>query len=248
MSPADMELKDVTTNGNDGDAYVKVGEEDLDGPASRTQAANETDGLLRGEISDKNGDGKNSGPAPESRGNPANTCSVSRIMRQMNEVIYKKVRLWMVVVFVLLLIAAVIIISMLVCSAIHEDVDEKFDPALFTAPRCFNGSFQLPNMVFTEELSSNQSQELEVKLADLFKSSPALGRYFSRAEINSFRNDPVVADYQLTFFMPEDERDQLSAFTLSREMVYNVFRQFLYDQDSDPSELTYINPLSLQMF
>lgn len=44
-----------------------------------------------------------------------------------------------------------------------EDVDEKFDPLLFKVPLYFNGSFQLPNLVFTEELfslSSNESQEL----------------------------------------------------------------------------------------
>lgn len=46
--------------------------------------------------------------------------------------------------------------------------------------------------------------------------------------------------------MPED--DQLRNFTLSREMVYNVFRQFLYDQEPNDSGPTYIDRLSLTMF
>lgn len=59
------------------------------------------------------------------------------------------------------------------------------------------------------------------------------------------RNGSVITDYQLTFLMPEEDQDQLTNFTLSREMVYNVFRQFLYDQDLDQSKPMYINPVSL---
>ncbi len=62
------------------------------------------------------------------------------------------------------------------------------------------------------------------------------------------RNGSVIADYQLTFLMPEEQQDQLRNFTLSREMVYSVFRQFLYDQETDEPGLMYIDPLSLNMF
>lgn len=61
------------------------------------------------------------------------------------------------------------------------------------------------------------------------------------------RNGPVIADYKLTFLMPEEQQDELTNFTLSREMVYNVFRQFLYDQDPDESNSMYIDPVSLNM-
>lgn len=49
------------------------------------------------------------------------------------------------------------------------------------------------------------------------------------------------------FVMPEEDQEQLRNFTLSREMVYNVLRQFLYDQEYDVSRPMYINPLSLKM-
>uniref|UniRef100_A0A3B4YHQ0 SEA domain-containing protein n=1 Tax=Seriola lalandi dorsalis TaxID=1841481 RepID=A0A3B4YHQ0_SERLL len=96
----------------------------------------------------------------------------------------------------------------------------------------------------------NESDELIAtgySLADIYRSSPALGRYFSKAEIHVLRNSSVIADYHLTFLMPEEQQDQLRNFTLSREMVYNVFRQFLYDQEPDSSELLYIDPLSLNI-
>lgn len=62
------------------------------------------------------------------------------------------------------------------------------------------------------------------------------------------RNGSVVVDYQLTFLMPEEQQDQLRNITLSREMVYNVFRQFLYDQEADESGQMYVDPASLNMF
>lgn len=52
-------------------------------------------------------------------------------------------------------------------SALYKDPDENFDPSLFNVPMDLNGSFRLPNMVFTEELltiSSNESQVLARQL------------------------------------------------------------------------------------
>lgn len=74
--------------------------------------------------------------------------------------------------------------------------------------------------------------------------TPFLLIFFS---YSSHRNGSVIVDYQLTFLMPEENQDQLRNFTLSREMVYNVFRQFLYDQEAE-SAPTYIDPVSLIMF
>ncbi|XP_062241484.1 TPA-induced transmembrane protein [Platichthys flesus] len=204
-----------------------------------------------------NGDALLSVRAPQDKmdvGTPRSngeTSNVYRIKRELKE----NVKPWMVVVAILVLIAAVIILSVVICSALQDDVDDKFDSSTFVIPLRFNGSFQLPNMVFTEELlilSSSESQaltaELQEKLAELYTASPALGRYFSKAEIYSLRNGSIIADYELTFLMPEETQGQLRNYTLSREMVYNVFRQFLYDHDSEDSAPTYIDPLSLNMF
>ncbi|XP_063763236.1 TPA-induced transmembrane protein homolog isoform X2 [Eleginops maclovinus] len=229
-----MELQTMT-NGNDGAAYFseeQVSAGNGDGAAYRFSALPETDRLLS-----------------------AQTSAVCRVKQELNEVIFWRVRLWMAIIFLFLIIIAVIIISMLLCSVIHEDKDDIFDPSSFNVPQYFNGSFQLPNLVFKEELfnmSSIESQtlagELQEKLADLYRSSPALGRYFSEADIYAFRNQSVITDYQLTFLMPAKQQDQLRNVTLSREMVYNVFRQFLYDQEPDESGYIFIDPVSLKMF
>lgn len=70
--------------------------------------------------------------------------------------------------------------------------------------------------------------------------------------VSSFpRPGSVIAEYQLTFVMPEEHQEQLRNFTLSREMVYNVLRQFLYDQEgrgaSPSSSALYIDPVSLKL-
>lgn len=81
--------------------------------------------------------------------------------------------------------------------------------------------------------------------------SPLLGSAFSHVYMFLFpsphRNGSVIADYQLTFLIPDEKLDQLRNVTLSTEFVYNVFRQFLYDQEAEESELMYIDPLSLNM-
>lgn len=60
-------------------------------------------------------------------------------------------------------------------------------------------------------------------------------------------NGSVIADYMLTFIMPEEEQDLLKNFTLSRDMVFNVFRQFLYEQNLQETESMYIERSSLRM-
>uniref|UniRef100_A0A673WLG4 SEA domain-containing protein n=1 Tax=Salmo trutta TaxID=8032 RepID=A0A673WLG4_SALTR len=162
-------------------------------------------------------------------------------------------RRWMILIFLIFLILLVIGVSFALCLVIHDDADEKYNPTLFVLPRCFNGSFKLTNQIFIPELlspASNQSKalssQLQEKLSELYSSSPALSRYFSSVEISDFRNGSVVADYRLGFLMPLNNAE-LEQFTLSREMVYNVFRQSLYDQDPELNHPLYIHPASLDM-
>ncbi|XP_031153373.1 TPA-induced transmembrane protein homolog isoform X2 [Sander lucioperca] len=263
----DIELQLFKTNGNDGASNLSheqgTAEDDVDGAPYRIPNATERDMLLNVQTSSCNGEMVvHAAEAQSNLGNaytPQKNSCVDRIKRELNEVVYQKVKVWMVIIFIFVLILAVIIISLVLCSVIHEDEDENFDSSLFKVPRSFNGSFQLPNLVFTEKLSTRSSDEsqtlaahLQEKLAGLYRSSPALGRYFSEAEISAFRNGSVIADYQLTFVMPEEQQDQLRNVTLSREMVYNVFRQFLYDQEQpdESGQMTlddYIDPISLNM-
>ncbi|XP_034556182.1 TPA-induced transmembrane protein homolog [Notolabrus celidotus] len=273
QSSMDIEMQTVRTNGDHGPGYEQVTAGNGESVTCTDPVATETDVLLgvqtdspngetihsgaaashrnqgdtSGEVNSSNGQMLLPGDNAESQRTPGKASQVvMRIKRELNEIIFWKVRLWMAIIFIFLLIFAVIIISLVVCSAIHEDVDEKYDPSLFNFPLFFNGSFQLPNKVFNE--TQTLATDLQDKLADLYRSSPALGRFFSDVEIHAFRNGSVIADYQLKFLMPEEQQGQLRRFILSREMVFNVFRQFLYDQESDESEPMYINPVSLVMF
>lgn len=239
---------------------VSNGERVANGNADAT----ENDALVYVQINGANGEAMPFDHAADGQrivGNnnsPRENSAVCRVKEELNEVVFGRVRLWMIIIFLFLLIALVIIISLAVCSAIHEDVDDKYDSSLFKVPHYFNGSFQLPNQVFKEELLdlySNESQaltaDLQQKMTDLYRFSPALGRYFSKAEILAFRNGSVIADYMLKFVLPEEQQHELRNFTLSREMVYNVFRQFLYDQEPDESAESgpmHIDPVSLKMF
>ncbi|XP_068173600.1 TPA-induced transmembrane protein homolog [Antennarius striatus] len=259
----DVELEAISTNKNNGSAFQsneQVTAGNGDGLAYRIPGATEKELLLHVQSTDHNGEKMPVSHSADKHRSTGNTYtspeigSVCTIKKTLNDIVFWKVRIWMVIIFIFLLIVAVVIVTLLICAAIHEDT-ENFDPSLFKIPLFFDGSFQMPNMVFSEEffvLSSNQSQTLadicQEKLSDLYRSSPALGRYFSKAEIYAFRNGSVIVDYQLTFLMPEDQQDQLRNFTLSREMVFNVFRQFLYDQDTDESEPMFIDPGSLNMF
>ncbi|XP_008288577.1 TPA-induced transmembrane protein homolog isoform X2 [Stegastes partitus] len=236
-----------------------------EGVANGNPEATETDAFVI-QINGGNGeaipfDHAAEGQTTAGNANPPQEGSVCRIKKELNQPVCEKVkqiRLWMVIIFIFVLMALVIVVSMAVCSAVHEDEDDQFDSSLFKVPHYFNGSFQLPNQLFKEELlnlHSSESQELaaelQIKMADLYRSSPALGRYFSKAEVLAFRNGSVTADYKLTFVLPEEQQDQLRNFTLSREMVYNVFRQFLYDQEpveSAESGPMFIDPVSLKMF
>ncbi|KAG7217661.1 hypothetical protein INR49_021350 [Caranx melampygus] len=98
-----------------------------------------------------------------------------------------------------------------------------------------------------EAQSSPGNPRTPREVTDIYRSSPALGRYFCKAEIFVLRNSTVIADFHLEFNMPEEQQDQLRKFILSREMVYNVFRQSLYDQEPPSSGSLYIDPLSLNM-
>ncbi|XP_061638581.1 TPA-induced transmembrane protein isoform X2 [Phyllopteryx taeniolatus] len=245
----DIEMETVKTNGNDTVAHLGTtgtGDNHADRCHSTTERS-----VLLGAQNGQNGETMRSGRLATEEG------AVYRVKRELSEAVCGKVRLWMLLALLAVLIAAVVLLSLAVCSAVREDPDEKFDRSSFRVARLFNGSFRLPGLAFAEDLlsiSSDRSRalasDLEGKLSGLYRSSPALGRYFSKAEIYALRNDSVIAEYQLTFVMPEEHEEQLRSFTLSREMVYNVLRQFLSDQqDSDASAASslYIDPVSLKL-
>ncbi|XP_077421141.1 TPA-induced transmembrane protein [Vanacampus margaritifer] len=249
----EVELQTFKTNGSDATGHlVSTGNGDNHAYRCRDPAEGS---LLLSAQNGYNGDTMASGREATEVFSVSQESAVRKAKRELCEEVCGRVRLWMLIVFLAAAIVAVVLVSLAVCAAVHEDVDEKFDCSSFRVPRLFNGSFRLPGLTFNEDLfsvSSNQSRaiasDLQGKLSDVYASSPALGRYFSKAEIHALRNGSVIAEYQLTFVMPEEDEERLRRFTLSREMVYNVLRQFLFQQESRAaSSNLYIDPASLKM-
>lgn len=248
------------SNGSDGTALVNgqdAPKEEVDGFA-RKKDEPETERLLENDGGSNGNtvtiDSRHDVEAQKLECSKKQKGAVFQVKEELGQKVCKdRVPLWAVLVLIFLLIIGIIFASLGLCTVIYDDVDERFDRTLFHVQRNLNGSFQLPNVNFTEELlepDSNRTQALAAELKDkldaLYKDSPALGRYFSTSEVTDIRDAPVSASFRLTFLMPIEEAHQLTRFTLSRAMVYNLLRQFLLDQE-DRSERDYIEPTSLSL-
>lgn len=245
------------SNGNDGGAAHVNGQDvpkdEIDGFVKRRNEP-ETEKLLENEspvngnivVMDHHRDTEAQNPVYRKQKRSA----VCRVKEELSYMVCKRVPLWLVIVLIFVLIICVIFASLALCRVIYEDVDEKYDPTQFDVHRNFSGSFQLPNLNFTEEQLNGSlvlAAELENKLNAVYRNSPALGRYYSTSDVYDFSDDPVTASFRLMFLMPAAEQSQLSRFTLSKGMVYNVLRQFLFDQEEDESDRVYIEPASLNI-
>ncbi|KAI1893640.1 hypothetical protein AGOR_G00125790 [Albula goreensis] len=176
------------------------------------------------------------------------------ILSYMNRVVVCGLRLWMILVLILLLITALVItLSLVLYSVLYEDEDDTFDHESFVVPMFYSGTLSLVNQNFSANLPSalsNQSlalsNQLKEKLSHIYSSSPALGRYFSEVGMYIYRNGTITAHYWLKFLMPLDH-EELVHYTLSQEMVYNVLRQHLYDQEVNTDQFLYIDPATVYM-
>uniref|UniRef100_A0A8C6UAQ2 SEA domain-containing protein n=1 Tax=Neogobius melanostomus TaxID=47308 RepID=A0A8C6UAQ2_9GOBI len=250
----------LISNGPEGAALVNgqdTPQDEIDGRPKRraepeTKRLLENDGISNGYTVASNHDNEAQIPMHSQQKKSA----VSQLKEELTQkVCNDRVPLWAVLILIFVLLIGIIFASLGLCTVIYTDVDEKYDPTQFDKHRNFSGSFRLPNVNFTEELlnltTSSESQALaallENKLDDLYRNSPALGRYYSTSEISNFSDDPVTASFRLMFLMPATEESQLTRFTLSRAMVYNVLRQFLLDQEEEVSDRVYIQPASLNM-
>ncbi|XP_077467884.1 TPA-induced transmembrane protein [Stigmatopora argus] len=165
---------------------------------------------------------------------------------------YSKAKVWMVPPLMALVAVVLVLVSLALCAGLYADPDDTFERSTFGAARRFNGSFGL---LFHDTSFANSSRgdlagDLQTKLSRLYTSSPALGRYFSHVEIFALRNGSSIPEYQLTFAFPEEQEELLDEFTLSREMVYNVLRQFLHEQKLQRGQnqsALYMEPASLEL-
>ncbi|XP_077578915.1 TPA-induced transmembrane protein [Stigmatopora nigra] len=176
----------------------------------------------------------------------------SCVHRQLCRGKYGKAKVWMVPPLMAFVAVVLVLISLALCAGLYADPDDTFESSTFVAARRFNGSLGL---LFHDTPPANSSPgelagHLQRKLSSVYTSSPALGRYFSQVEILALRNGSSIAEYQLTFALPEEQDEPLDKFTLSREMVYNVLRQSLHEQKLLPGQnqsALYMEPASLEL-
>ncbi|CAM4459770.1 unnamed protein product [Lepidochelys kempii] len=169
--------------------------------------------------------------------------------RSCGDTIFWKCKLWMVISSVFLGLLLVIIISLILYSEVYIDEDEYWDPESVSSGnyRNFSGTLQVKCAA-----QSNYSEDLTRRLIDVYSSSPALGRYFITAQVDSFRHENATAFYQLVFSLPP-VADEFMKYTMSEEFVMNVLRQNIYDQedtyDQEAPECTKIrlDPASLTL-
>ncbi|XP_017346950.1 uncharacterized protein LOC108278243 isoform X2 [Ictalurus punctatus] len=168
--------------------------------------------------------------------------TLNRLKTELNESVCRNLKVWMLLLIGFSLIILVIFLPIYFCAVNQEDMDDKYSVTEFVVPRFFNGNFTLlnKNVTLDEQSQSNLTQ----MLTHIYRSSYALGRYFSIAKVNALRSSSSSVEYKLTFKMPEEHK-QIIRYTLSKEMVYHVLLQQLYDQDAGDS--LYIEPTSLTM-
>ncbi|XP_035242458.1 TPA-induced transmembrane protein isoform X3 [Anguilla anguilla] len=190
-----------------------------------------------------------SAPALQATAESENATGGKGLLGRLNRKVVWRLRLWMIIALILLVVAILaIVLGLVLWEVLYEDEDDKFDRKSFVVPLFYNGSLRLVSQdVPADLLTSNQSRALiEKELYSLYNCSPALGRYFSGVGLTTVRNGSVTANYWLKFLMPEEHK-QLLRYTLSREMVYNVLRQHLYDQEPGTGPLLYIDPAAIHM-
>ncbi|KAF7700156.1 uncharacterized protein LOC124395044 [Silurus meridionalis] len=240
----EIELNDFKQSNNNDEDERRVDSSPGNGSCPNTQNATEGVPLLYNLQ-----DGGQNGAhviVPDMPDNPLaeNTPvgTLSRLKKELQEEACWKVRVWMLILIILILIILVIFFSVYFCSVYQEDVDDKYNVADFVVPLFFRGHFTLLNKNLT--LDTQSQSILKQKLTHIYNSSYALGRYFSLATVNALRDSSSPVEYELKFMMPEEHK-LLKEFTLSKEMVYNVLLQQIYDQDIN--EPLRIVPTSLTM-
>ncbi|XP_028655705.1 TPA-induced transmembrane protein isoform X1 [Erpetoichthys calabaricus] len=163
-----------------------------------------------------------------------------------------KLKLWHTILLIILLFLLAIVISLVLYSVVYEDEDEKFDKQSYITPHNYNGTLRVINCQGSTESPQHQfestciSQHLRDMLLKLYRSSPLLGRYFVDAYSLPNGTNDTIAYYRLQFQVPE-ENTLLLKYTLNEEVVVNIFRQHLYDQEFEENRVLVIDPASLSI-
>ncbi|KAH0624958.1 hypothetical protein JD844_032911 [Phrynosoma platyrhinos] len=159
------------------------------------------------------------------------------LLKSCSETVFWKCRLWMIVTSIFLLLIAVTIITLSVCSVVYIDEDEYWDPESIASGNHhnFSGIVKIhcvnPELLLSVSTYNLLSENLHKRLTDVYRDSPALGRYFISAEVISISDENNTVSYHLRFSVPQDESEEFMKYRMSQMFVLNVLRQNIYDQE-----------------
>ncbi|XP_043940425.1 TPA-induced transmembrane protein isoform X2 [Protopterus annectens] len=142
-----------------------------------------------------------------------------------------KCRLWMLLLAIFGAIVLVVIVSLVLYSVIYTDEDDIVDNSLKSTgkPQYYEGTMRLKQLASDDVMTTDKAKQM---LTDVYNSSPALGRYFVEAIVFE-SNDTTTVTYSLKFALPPDH-SLLLQYTLSEEVLVNVLKQYVCDQEDSP--------------
>lgn len=147
--------------------------------------------------------------------------------KSCRNVVFWKCKLWMVITTIFLVILLVILISLILYSNVYIDEDDYWDPPLSSGNfHNFSGTLELKC-----SLPQFSSEDITERLTEVYRSSPALGRYFRSAQVISFSNESSTVIYQLVFSLPPSTEGFMEN-TMNPDFIQNILRQNIYDEDT----------------
>lgn len=155
-----------------------------------------------------------------------------------------KCRLWMLLLVVFVAIIVIAIVGLVLYSVIYTDEDDIVDSSLKSTgtPQYYEGTMRINQPASGALMTTDEVKQM---LTHVYNSSPALSRYFVEAVVLK-SNDTSVVKYWLKFALPP-ENSLLLQYTLNEEVMVNILRQYVYDQEdsSEGGQGLQIEPSSL---
>lgn len=180
----------------------------------------------------------------QSHDKPSGKCpnGMQDIRSLCTKPVYRKCTLWMATASVFLIVIFVIVISLIMYSTLYSD-DDGYESLINGSSQYYTGTLKISDQCTSSEALSEQLTE---RISDVYKTSPALGHYFTSAKVISLSEDNNIATYHLQFTVPSEASNFLK-YTMSEEFVGGVLRQDVYDQEHTDCKPVLLDPSSITL-
>ncbi|XP_051006305.1 TPA-induced transmembrane protein [Acomys russatus] len=160
-----------------------------------------------------------------------------------NKPVVRNCKLWMVIVTIFLCFTLVIVMSLCLVGVTYIDEDET-EILELSSNKTFFIVLKIPEECVNEE---ELHHLLNKRLTDVYRASPALGRFFTSADIMDFSVENATVTYHLQFGVPAED-DGFIKHMLSKELVLGIMRQNFHDKNLSGCEQLGLDPESLLLY